>query len=366
MRKMICALLVFLLFGNSVAAETEIPLAEEIPDIPAVQELLPEFSFRETVQSLSKGDAQWDAAGIVKRVMSLLMREMTVTLRILSELILLMLLAALVSNLQNAMGGGAAQAAFLFCYLLTVTVLLRGFHTTIQSALSAMDSMSVMMHSLLPVALGLLASSGGITSANALAPTLFTVMQLIVLAVKNLLLPMLMASLAVLMADNLTGRFRLRRLGEWLRRSVKWILGFCMTLFIGIAAVQSIPLKALDGVAVKSAKFAVGSFVPVVGGLLNESFEMVAASSGVLKNAVGTAGMIAIILITATPILRLFLQKLLYGLTAAVLAPLSDEKLIRAVEDVADTISLIGVLLLSVAVLMLVNIGLVLRAGGFG
>ena len=66
---------------------------------------------------------------------------------------------------------------------------------------------------------------------------------------------------------------------ELIAKAVKWILGFCMTLFTGLLTVHSLVTASADSAASRAVKFAVSSFVPVVGGALGEALRTVGAVS---------------------------------------------------------------------------------------
>lgn len=63
---------------------------------------------------------------------------------------------------------------------------------------------------------------------------------------------------------------------------------------------------------VKAAKFTMSSLVPVVGGILSDAAETVLAGAGILKNAVGVFGMLAVLAMCVVPFLQLGIHYLAY------------------------------------------------------
>ena len=68
---------------------------------------------------------------------------------------------------------------------------------------------------------------------------------------------------------------------------------FCKTLasglsvffndFLGVLSVQGTATAVADGIAVKTAKFVTGNFIPVVGRMFTEAADTVISASGLLK-----------------------------------------------------------------------------------
>ena len=70
---------------------------------------------------------------------------------------------------------------------------------------------------------------------------------------------------------------------------------FCKTLasglsvffndFLGVLSVQGTATAVADGIAVKTAKFVTGNFIPVVGRMFTEAADTVISASGLLKHS---------------------------------------------------------------------------------
>ena len=73
---------------------------------------------------------------------------------------------------------------------------------------------------------------------------------------------------------------------------------------------------AADAMTVQMTRSAIATAVPVVGSIISEATGTVLAGAGVLKNAVGIFGMLAVLAICLTPFLNMAVQYLLYKVTA--------------------------------------------------
>ena len=98
-----------------------------------------------------------------------------------------------------------------------------------------------------------------------------------------------------------------------------------ITIFTGISAIYGFSSPALDAVSGKAVKFAVGSLVPVVGTFLSDTLETVVSGTRLMKNAVGTSGIIVMCVICVLPILKIGVIQLMLKLTSSIAEPLTDK-----------------------------------------
>ena len=118
--------------------------------------------------------------------------------------------------------------------------------------------------------------------------------------------------------------------------------------------------KTADTVALKTAKYVLGSFVPVVGSTLSESAVAVASSLNAVSGSVGMyiiIGLIILILPVLTQLLCWKLSLILLSNTASLFSANSVKTLSEAVENVISL--LLGFLLLSVC-LFIISVGVLI------
>ena len=84
---------------------------------------------------------------------------------------------------------------------------------------------------------------------------------------------------------------------------------FGTLLFSFLLSVQTILAKSADSLAAKTARFAIGSFIPMAGSVIAEAFSTLKEGISVLKNAAGIGGIIVLLLIMVPGILPLILYK---------------------------------------------------------
>ena len=81
---------------------------------------------------------------------------------------------------------------------------------------------------------------------------------------------------------------------------------------------------SLSRLSFKAAKYAVSNSVPIIGGFLGSGFDLVVAGSVLIKNSVGSCGIILLALVVLPPLIQLVVCNLFMRLSAAVVEPIGE------------------------------------------
>ena len=92
------------------------------------------------------------------------------------------------------------------------------------------------------------------------------------------------------------------RISDLIKKCYIFILGLITTLFSGVSAIKTILGGSADSVAVRGVKFLVGRSLPLVGGVVSESYQSIIASLNLIKSTVGVFGIVTVV-ITVLPII---------------------------------------------------------------
>lgn len=258
----------------------------------------------------------------------------------------------------------ANLAGFYACFAVMAITALDIFAEVVGYGTQVITNLSDFITKLEPVFIGLLVSSGAITQAAAFHPVITSCVYVMSLVIDNCILPLTCFSATLAIVNNLSGRLELGTLNKLLQSVARWILVGILTIFSAILTFYGIASGSFNTVATKGIKFAVGSLVPVVGGLLSDTVETVLSGAGLLKNAVGTAGMITVITIAALPLIKIWSLMMLLKLCAGICEPFSDKRIINMLLCMADAVTGIFSMALTQAVLFLISIGIILSATG--
>lgn len=284
-----------------------------------------------------------------------------------AEIISILIIAALSGTLRilkSEEGNDVCDIASFSCFIIMTIAAMRIFSITIGYGTEIIKDINNFITKLSPIFAALLVSGGSINSATAFHPLLSGAVYIMSLLTNKCILPLVYLSAILGIVGNITPRLQISALTKLIRSFGKWILMATLTVFSGITAIYGFSSPVLDAVALKSVKFAVGSFVPVVGGLLTDTVETVLSGTKLMKNAVGTAGMISIATICIVPILKMAAIKLMLDICAAIAEPLADKPITEMLKDISASIALVIGMVITMSVLFIIQIGIIMGATG--
>ncbi len=127
-------------------------------------------------------------------------------------------------------------------------------------------------------------------------------------------------------------------------------------------SVQGAASAIQDGVAMKTAKFITGNFIPVIGRTFTDAADTILSASLLLKNSLGIVGLVVILFICLFPAIKILVIAFIYKLAAAILEPLGKGPIITTLQSLSTYILYILACLLAVSFMFLLAIVLIVAA----
>ncbi len=325
------------------------------------EKLFPQFDPEKIIAGAAKGDLDFSPMGILERVVKYLLEEVFLNVDILFKIVVLSIICAVLKNLQNSfLGESVGELAFFVCYIVIVSVLMVSFSSAMKMCMSIIDSMVTFMHAIIPLLITLLVSAGNFTSAGVFQPILIMLVEVGATVIKNFFIPLIFLVTVLNIVNNISDKVQLTKLSGFIKQICTWGLGLILTVFIGIVSIQGSMGAVVDGVTSKTAKYALGTFVPVVGKYLADAADTVVGCTLIIKNASGLISMIGIIIICLAPLLKILAVIILYKLACAFVEPISDKKITNCLNDMAGSLTYILGVTAAVAVMFLIAITVVI------
>jgi stage III sporulation protein AE len=233
--------------------------------------------------------------------------------------------------------------AYTVVYLALAALAITSFHQAMELARGIVDSLVEFMVALLPLLTTLLAGVGAVTSAGVLHPLILLVANLVSIVAADIVLPLLFLAAVVKIVDRFHEGVRVSRVADLLQQGAVTVLGLTMSLFLGVITVQGAASAVVDGVGVRSAKFASKAFVPVLGSMFSDTVELMAGSSLLLKNAASIYGLVAVVVLTLYPALKLIGLIFSYRVAAALIQPIDDGPVVGLLGSMAGSLTVLTV-----------------------
>ncbi|WP_300384383.1 stage III sporulation protein AE [Clostridium sp.] len=332
-------------------------------DVEILNDLEPVEYIKEYIKS---GQSSLSISKIIRAITSLVFKEVKTAISLSISIIVIAIICSLIKNLQGAFANESiSNIAFFACYSLLIIILSKSFIISINIAIDIIDKLSEFMAAILPVLVFMLTSIGGFAQAATMDPIILGATILIPRIYKNIIIPLITISFALQFANNISTEHKISNLCKATKQITVWLQGILLTVFIGILTVRGITSSTIDAVTLKTAKFAVDNFIPIVGKALSDTIASVAGYSLIIKNAISVVGLVIIIIMMLYPVIKIFLNSIVFKLTAALIEPISDKRITSAIASAGDSLILIMSCVLSVSLMFFVLLGIMASSGKF-
>lgn len=329
-----------------------------------LEEYIPKIEIKPLVLKIFKGEEIITLQNIIKATMKYFFKEVIANWQVLGQLIVLAAIYAVLNNLQSAFENDViGKLAYSVCYLVIITITIKSFILAINLGKETIDTMVTFMQALLPILLGLLIAMGGITTSAFFHPVLLGSIGFIGTIIKSVVLPLIFFSAVLSIVNNLSLRVQVTKLASLLKQSAVVILGFVLTTFVGIISIQGITASTVDGVTIRTAKFAVDKFVPIVGRFLSDAMDTVIGYSLLLKNSIGVIGLLAIFVICLVPMVKIIALIAIYKLSSAIVEPIAQNQLADCLNHMSNALVLVFAAVSSVAIMFFITITIIISTG---
>lgn len=314
--------------------------------------------FNDTVKEIASGDLSLNPKDILNYIIDTFMYE----IRSSRSLILSVFVIALISGILNSVSQdkGVSNAAFFVCFCLMSIAVTKIITITAGYGTDVINNMNTFVTKLAPMLSILLVTSGYSVSAASFYPVFSASVYFICMIAEKCIIPLIYTSCVIGILNNMSGKIHLNNFNNLIKSVSKWVLTASLTIFTGINAIYGFCAPSVDGIAMKTAKFAVGSMVPVVGGFVADSIETVISGTKLMKNSVGTAGIIILLTTCAVPIIKVTAVMITLRISSALIEPISDKRYSDMLMEASDAVTSVFAMMITVAILFIISIAIII------
>lgn len=247
--------------------------------------------------------------------------------------------------------------------MMTMVFLIADLREHVQLSNQTVSEMAGLMQAIFPLLVTLLAAVGGTASSVFYQPAVMAAAGTMTTLIQNVTMPFTLSVAVLTMVGGLSDNLRVSKLCRLFRQVADWTLGFGFTVFIGVMTAQGLGAAAADGVSIRTAKYAMDNFIPIVGGMFADTVDTLVGCSLLIQNAVGIFGLLLLLCKLLLPLFRVMLTMFLYKAVAALLQPVSDSPLCGCIGDYSEVFSLLFIIQLSVGAMFLLLVAQLLMVG---
>lgn len=257
--------------------------------------------------------------------------EITTVLKLVALIVAIVGFGAFSETLQNfSKKSGSLSSVVSFVILAIILYLVAGIITDFVGEVNnLLLKIKSVMEIVFPLLLSLLITVGGSTSSATFQPAVVvltgSIIEIIIYATTTAITLYLVLSVVGELNENI----KLDKLKNFISSSFKWVVGLIFTIFMGYLSLSGITAGGTDKISIKTAKYAIKSYIPLVGGYVSDSYEIFRIGSVLIKNSIGVVGVIILFALVIGKVVALILYNLGFKLASGLSEPLGVNKITK-------------------------------------
>jgi stage III sporulation protein AE len=339
-------------------------LDESLEQSDLGRELFANRELSSLIAGLAKGETVLNAWDILKSLFSRFIKSLQANLLLVLQFLSIAIVMALLGSVgPSVLSGEIAELCQFIGYLLAVLLAARTLGGVFAAGIAAITALTGVMEAIFPVLLTLLTALGSTASAGVFQPAMTLLTGSIITLVKRVCMPAVLAGGVLTIVDNISARIQVKSATNLVNKCAQWLTAVVFVVFLGVTALQGLAGAAFDGVSIRTAKYAIDKFFPIVGGMVSDTVDTLVGCSFVVKQGVGIIGLFILCTAILEPVIKMAAVAISFRVAAAIIEPFGDKRLPDCLNGMAHAFTLLYIAVLAAGTMMFILITLLIRAG---
>ena len=300
-----------------------------------------EIPFSNLVEEIYKGNSKGILILFIDQMKTEVRTQWSDIKNIFVAIVIIILISAIFATFKDAFQNAQiAEISFYINYLLLSVIFMNLFGNILELGEHSLKDIKEFMNIFFPTFFLVVGSTWGIGTGLAYYQLAGGVIYLVECCLLTLLLPAISAYMLFVLMNGVWEEERLTFLLELFQKGLKFILKLLLGILTGAGMIQSMIIPVIDRMKGESIYKAVEA-IPGIGEVAEGALRIWLGSAALIKNSIGVAGCILLVLLCMNPIVKIALVGSLFKLTAAVLSVVGDKKMINCTNQVGDGVFLI-------------------------
>lgn len=239
-------------------------------------------------------------------------------------------IAVMTSMMQGLSSGflkdNTREIVHFACYAAIIVILSVQITAVVIQVKEIVEGMCGFMQAVFPVLLTLITVLGSSAAAGVYSPLMAALSVGIGTVISSLVLPCFVAAVVLSIVGNISSNIKLGRLTKFFKSVAVFVLAGAFSLFAAFLTMQGLTGGIADSISVKTAKFAVQSYIPILGGYLSDGLDLALTGIILIKNAFGLVSVLVLFACVAVPVVQTAVFTLGLKLTAGLCEPICSDK----------------------------------------
>lgn len=269
----------------------------------------------EEMELLEKVQETWSLSSVLDALFDQLQNVLPSALRLLRTVLGIILLSAVF----HALGDGVAASPLIpvldMVFVLAVgSALLTEVSGLIETGGAYIAGLTRLVNGVTPIAAVLCVAKGQIQQSMVIRTALMLLYTLFQNVNAVLLVPPVRLLFGLGIAGSLGGPIHLEAVARQIRQWLGWGMGFFTMLLSLIFGMQTVMARSADSASMRAVQYAVGNFIPMVGGTLSGALSTALESIRTIRSVCGSICAAAVLFLILPVVLELLVHRAVLGI----------------------------------------------------
>lgn len=315
--------------------------------------------FSDVTASMMSGDLTETGKLLLEYAGDQLNYEFRINRKNLVYMLLIAVIAAIFTNFSGAFQSRqVSEISFYVLYMLLITMCLTTFRVAMEGLEGKLEALLDFMRLLCPGYFMAVSLASGTSSSLMFYGMVLILIYMVEVLVLRLLLPLINVYIMIQVMNYLVGEHVLSELADLIRKLITWILRSLLGFVVGMNVIQGILSPTIDTLK-RSTLTKTVEAVPGIGNLFGGVTDVLLGTAVLIKNGIGMAGAVILVLICCVPVIQMAAMTFLYKFAAAMVQPVSDKRITGCIRSVSEGYRLMLKVLYTTLILFLITIAVV-------
>ncbi len=317
------------------------------------------LQFTDVMSSMMSGNLEETGKLLFQYIGDQLGYEFRTNRQNLVYMLLIAVIAAVFTNFSGAFQSRqVSEIGFYVLYMLLITMCLTTFRVAMEGLEVKLDALLDFMRLLCPGYFMAVSLAAGSSTSLVFYNLVLIFIYLVEVLVLRLLLPLINIYIMIQVMNYLVGEHLLSELADLIRKIITWILRTMLGCVVGLNVIQGLLSPTIDQLKRSTLTKAVEA-VPALGNVFGGVADVLLGTAVLIKNGIGMAGAVILILICSIPVVQMTAMTLLYKFAAAMVQPVSDKRITGCIRSVSEGYELMLKVLYTTLILFLITIAVI-------
>lgn len=316
-------------------------------------------SIKNKIVSILNGNYYTDYSNIIEIILSIVFDNIQNLLPFIFTIVSIGILSNLISGLKSDNSSTYNIVNFV-CFSVIVLMLIFTFKDILLLTKDTLSLILKQMQIVFPILITLLSTVGSVTTISIYNPMVAVLTFLVSVIFDKILYPLFIILFLLMILGGMSETVKLNKLQGFLMSTFKWSVGIVFTLFTGFLSLQGISAGKFDSISIKATKFAIKSYIPIIGSYISDGMDFLVLGSVLVKNTIGIVGLLILFITIISPVMSILLIKLSLQLVSGILEMTGAGKISNFIGDCSKVLVYPIVIIISVSFMYLITVALIM------